>query len=71
MANHISLNEMIEQIRAWQRETDNFRNDSWTQDAYREKIKELFNVMAHIINNIDSRQRAEDYNQSQGDEEKS
>ena len=72
MANNISLNDMIEQIRAWQRETDNFRNDSWTQDAYKEKIQELFDVMAPIINNIDSRQRPEKYEQNaDGQEEKS
>ena len=72
MANHISLNDMIEQIRAWQRETDNFRDDSWTQDAYKEKIRELFDTMAPIVNNIDSRQRSEKYEQTEnGEEEKS
>ena len=53
MAETVSLNEMIAQIRAWQRETDNFRNDSWTQDAYKAKIRELFDHMAPIINNLD------------------
>lgn len=72
MANNISLNDMIEQIRAWQRETDNFRNDSWTQDAYKAKIKELFDAMAPIVNNIDSRQRPDQYEQTEdGQEEKS
>ena len=72
MANNISLNDMIEQIRAWQRETDNFRNDSWTQDAYKAKIKELFDAMAPIVNNIDSRQRPAQYEQTEdGQEEKS
>ena len=72
MAETVSLNEMIAQIRAWQRETDNFRNDSWTQDAYKAKIRELFDAMAPIVNNIDSRQRPEQYEQTEdGQEEKS
>lgn len=57
---HVSLNEMIQQIREWQLETNNFRNDSWTQDAYRAKIRELFDVMAPIVNNIDSRKSQTD-----------
>jgi len=60
MSDQVSLNEMIQQIRAWQLETNNFRNDSWTQDAYREKIRELFDVMAPIVNNIDSRKQMND-----------
>ena len=69
MAETVSLNEMIAQIRAWQRETDNFRNDSWTQDAYKAKIRELFDAMAPIVNNIDSRQRPEQYEQTEDRQE--
>ena len=69
MADNISLNEMIQQIREWQLETDNFRNDSWTQDAYRDKIKELYDLMAPTINNMNSRQRPEDYEKQTNDKE--
>ena len=52
MPENVSLNEMIEQIRLWQRETDNFRNDSWTQEAYQDKLKTLYAELAPIVNNI-------------------
>jgi len=69
MEKKVSLNEMIQQIREWQLETNNFRNDSWTQDAYRKKIQELFDVMAPIVNNIDSRQRHEKYTEEKDNKE--
>ena len=52
MAERISLNEMIEQIRAWQRETNNFRNDSWTQEAYQKRLQELYAEFNPIISSM-------------------
>lgn len=52
MADSISLNQMIEQIRAWQRETDNFRNDSWTQESYQNKLQELYAHLNPIISRM-------------------
>jgi len=66
MPEKVSLNEMIEQIRLWQLETGNFRNDSWTQEAYQEKLKTLYATLAPIVNNIDTNSRL-----SREEEEKS
>lgn len=52
MPEKVSLNQMIEQIRAWQLETNNFRNDSWTQEAYQEKLKQLFEELNPIISGM-------------------
>ena len=43
MAEKVSLNDMIEQIRAWQRETKNFRNDSWMQESFQNRLQEWYN----------------------------
>ena len=59
MANTISLNEIIAQIREWQRETVNFRNDSWTQDIYQNRLRTLHDMLNPIINNVDSEYRAD------------
>ena len=68
MSDNVSLNEMIQQIRDWQLETNNFRNDSWTQDAYKEKIRELFDIMAPIVNNIDSRKQMDNDDKKEKDD---
>ena len=57
MPEKVSLNEIIEQIRLWQLETNNFRNDSWTQEAYQDKLKVLYEELAPIVNNIDTNSR--------------
>lgn len=54
MAEKVSLNEMIEQIRAWQRETKNFRNDSWMQESFQNRLQELFDELAPIVTEANS-----------------
>ena len=54
MAEKVSLNDMIEQIRAWQRETKNFRNDSWMQESFQNRLQELFDELAPIITEANS-----------------
>lgn len=52
MSKNISLNDMITQIRQWQLETDDFRNDSWTKDEYKSRLTELYGHLSGIINNV-------------------
>lgn len=52
MYKNISLNDMITQIRQWQLETNNFRNDSWTKDEYKSRLTELHGHLSGVINNI-------------------
>lgn len=52
MAKNISLNDMIAQIRQWQLETGDFRNDSWTKDEYKSRLTELYGHLSGIINNV-------------------
>ncbi len=59
MAKEVSLNEIIQQIREWQLETNNFRNDSWTQDIFKDKLHKLYAELNPIINNIDSNWRTD------------
>ena len=69
MPENVSLNEMIEQIRLWQRETDNFRNDSWTQDVFKDKLHKLYAELNPIISSIDSNWRTDQAAQNE-DEQK-
>ena len=36
----VNLEEIIRQIQAWHSEAVNFRNDGWTQQAYKDMIEE-------------------------------
>ena len=68
MADQVSLNEMIEQIRRWQLESNNFRNDSWTQDVYRERLTELHGQLADVINQISANPTEESEEEEKKDE---
>ena len=68
MADQVSLNEMIEQIRRWQLESNNFRNDSWTQDVYRERLTELHGQLADVINQISANPTEESEEEEEKDE---
>jgi hypothetical protein len=68
MADQVSLNEMIEQIRRWQLESNNFRNDSWTQDVYRERLTELHGQLADVINQISANPTEESEEEEEKDQ---
>jgi hypothetical protein len=50
--NKPSLNEMIAQLSRWHSEVKNFRNDGYTQKAYREKIAAMRTQIIRITEDI-------------------
>lgn len=52
MSDEVSLNDVTKTIRAWRSEVLNFRNDGWTQKAYRDKLREVSKEVAKAIDDI-------------------
>ena len=52
MADKISVEEMLSQIQAWHNEVTNFRNDGWTQQGYRDKIKSLHSQLTTMVESV-------------------
>jgi hypothetical protein len=45
-----SLKDILRTIKEWELESKNPRNDGWTQEGYREKLKKLFNEAGKLLN---------------------
>ncbi|HIL06175.1 MAG TPA: hypothetical protein EYG17_09020 [Acidimicrobiia bacterium] len=52
MADKPTLKEMIVQLNHWHGEVKNFRNDGYTQKAYREKIAAMRSQIVRITEDI-------------------
>ena len=49
---NVNLKEMIRQIQAWHTEAVSFRNDGWTQQAYRDRLETLHARVSAVMESI-------------------
>ena len=69
MANNVTLNEMIAQIREWHNEALNMRNDGWTQQAFKDRLEFLHARTTAVVESI-NRPLAERMNGEEDNNEK-
>ncbi len=48
----VNLEEIIRQIQAWHSEAVNFRNDGWTQQAYKDRLETLHARVSAVMESI-------------------
>ena len=53
---NVDLKEMIRQIQVWHSEAVNFRNDGWTQQAYRDRLETLHARVTAVMESINPSQ---------------
>ncbi len=52
MSKKVSFEDMVKQLNDWHREVNNFRNDGYVQEGYREKITDLHDRILTIMTDI-------------------
>lgn len=52
MNKDISLKEIIDTLRRWEKESLNQRNDGWVQKGYKDKIKKVFSHSGKILKKL-------------------
>ncbi len=48
----VSFEDMVKQLNEWQNEVNNFRNDGYVQEGYREKIVDLHERIVTIMSDM-------------------
>jgi len=48
----VNLEEIIRQIQSWHSEAVNFRNDGWTQQAYKDRLETLHARVSAVMESI-------------------
>ncbi len=48
----VNLEEIIRQIQAWHSEAVSFRNDGWTQQAYKDRLETLHARVSAVMESI-------------------
>ena len=49
---NLSVESIIQTIKQWKLEVENFRNDGWVQKGYEDKLKEVFSESGKALSNL-------------------
>ena len=49
---NLSVESIIQTIKQWKLEVENFRNDGWVQKGYEDKLKEVFSESEKALSSL-------------------